>query len=134
VSYVWLSDPLAPHLFELERGFFTVPGEVVMLAPADKALLVGTRSRIFAYSDDKVLSDVASYGCVPGHPWAADDDGVVFWTTRGMCSAMPFVNHIEQNVSVAPGLRAGVALLQRGGSKTFVACLQSGGTPFNAHP
>lgn len=132
-STVLLSDPLAPHLFSLESGFFMVPGQVLMLAPTEKALIVGTRSKLLAYTAQAELSGLADYGTVPGHNWTRDGaDDVLLWTTRGLCRALPFTNLTEEAVSTAPGLRVGLALIERDGDKRAVATVQSGGAAFNA--
>ena len=132
-SAVWMSDALAPHLFDLQSGFFLVPGEVVLLAPTKDALIIGTRSEMFARGPDGALTKIADYGAVPGYNWAPYDDQILMWTSRGVCKAMPFSNLTIDNVSVAPGVRVGACLVQRS-SVTFVACLQAGGSPFKTSP
>ena len=129
-SAILLSDPLAPHLIDMVKGYFLVPGEVLMLAPPDEALIVGTRSQLFAY-DGENLVVLAEYGTVPGHNWAFDDKQVLLWTTRGACRAMPFANLTQDRISVAPGVRAGAAVIENGGEKRFVVALSAGGTAFN---
>ena len=128
---VWVSEPMGFHLFNLDSGFFLMPGRVLMLAPHDKALIVGTDSHIYAYDGQK-LDDLADYGVVPGQHWAEDNDQTYFWTARGVCSALPFTNLTEKQISVAPGLRAGGCIVNSGGQKRYVAVLQQGGVPFNA--
>lgn len=131
-SAVWFSEPLGFHLFNLNSGFFMVPGHVRMLAPTDAALIVGTDAGIYAYDGDN-LTDLAPYGVPPGWPWALDEDTgkVLIWTTRGVCRALPFENITQEYVSVPPGLQVGAALVRRDGHKKFVANLVAGGTAFN---
>jgi hypothetical protein len=57
---------------------------------------------------------------------------VLFWSLRGLCAALPFQNLTENQVSVAPGARAGGCLIQSGGQKRYLTVLQQGGQPFNA--
>lgn len=136
-TVVWFSQPLGFHLFDLERDLFMVPGRVLMMAPHDKALILGTDKAIQAYSPEGI-ADLAPYGVVPGRHWSRDDrDGsgnerLIFWTTRGACQALPFANLTEQQVSVAPGIRAGGAIVRSGGQKRFVVSLQQGGSAFNS--
>lgn len=129
---VWFSQPLGFHLFDLAKDLLMVPGHVLMLAPTDTALIVGTESRIYAYADNK-LTQLAPYGVVPGQHWSKDDAATLFWSVRGVCSALPFTNLTEQSVSVAPGVRAGGCLVRAGGQKRYLSVLQQGGSPFNAH-
>lgn len=128
---VWMSEPMGYHLFNLDSGFFLLPGRVLMLAPHDKALIVGTDSHIYAYDDQK-LETLADYGVVPGQHWSEDSGQTFFWSTRGTCSAMPFANLTEKQISVAPGVRAGGCIVNSGGQKRYLAVLQQGGSPYNA--
>ena len=128
---IWFSQPLGFHLFNLRTDFFIVSGKVSMLAPTDSALIVGTDDRIYAYGAEG-MGVLADYGVVPGAHWAIDDDKtLIFWSVRGLCRALPFSNLTEQQVSVAPGIRAGGCIIRSGGQKRFVACLQQGGEAFN---
>lgn len=130
-TVVWFSEPLGFHLFNLNSNFFMVPGKVTMLAPHSAALIVGTDARIYAYGGDK-LDQLAEYGVVPGQHWSLDETRLLFWSTRGLCAALPFANLTEKQVSVAPGVRAGGCLVRSGGQKRFLAVLQQGGSPFNS--
>jgi hypothetical protein len=129
-TVVWASEPLGFHMFALDNSFFIVPGQVHMLAPHDGALIVGTNSHIYAYSDK--LDELADYGVLPGQHWDSDDKRIIFWSVRGVCSALPFKNITENQISVAPGVRAGGCIVRSGGQKRYVAALQQGGVPFNA--
>lgn len=130
-TVVWFSEPMGFHLFNLNSGFFMVPGKVTMLAPHDTALVVGTDKRIHAYTGES-LKQVADYGVVPGQHWAEDGDRLIFWTTRGVCT-FPFSNLTERSVSVAPGVQAGGTIVRSGGQKRFVVALHQGGAAFNAY-
>lgn len=130
-SVVWFSEPFGPHLFNLAANFFMVPGQVHMLAPHTDALIVGTDAHIYAYTTDR-LAELAPYGVVPGQHWDTDDNGrVLFWSSRGACAALPFLNLTERSVSVAPGIKAGGAIVRRGGQKRFLVSIQQGGFAFN---
>lgn len=130
-TVVWFSQPLGYHLFNLNQDFFIVPGHVLMLAPHDDALIVGTEARVYAYSGEKI-EQLAPYGVIPGQHWSKDDDRVLFWTSRGLCAAMPFINMTEKQVSVAPGVQAGGCVVRSGGQKRYVVALQQGGSAFNS--
>lgn len=136
-TVVWASQPLAFHLFNLAEDFILVPGRVVMLEPTKDGLVIGTAigngDRVHAYTGD-TLVELAPYGVVPGWPADLDEDTgkAMFWTARGLCSALPFANHTEQHVSVAPGVRAGARIVRTGGEKRFLVSLHAGGAPFNA--
>lgn len=128
---VWMSEPMGFHLFNLDSGFFLLPGRVRMLAPHDKALIVGTDSHIYAYDGQK-LETLADYGVVPGQHWSEDSGQTFFWTVRGVCSALPFKNLTENQISVAPGIRAGGCIVHSGGQRRYLAAIQQGGSPYNA--
>lgn len=136
-TVVWFSQPLGFHLFSLDSDYFVLPGRVTMLAPHDAALIAGTNKRIYAY-DSKSLTELAQYGVVPGQHWALDElpDGTkrtLFWTTRGLCSAVPFKNLTERQVSVAPGVSAGGTIVRQGGQKRYVVALAKGDAAFNPY-
>jgi hypothetical protein len=130
-TVVWFSEAFGFHLFNLDSDFFVVPGRVLMLAPTTDALVVGTDAQVFAYTGD-AMQVQADYGVVPGDNWRRDDSGILFWSARGVCRAMPFANLTESRVSLAPGVRAGSGLIHTRGTKRFIALLQKGGQPFNA--
>ncbi len=132
-TVVWSSEPLGFHLFNLNNSFFMVPGKVLMLAAHAEALLVGTDQRIYSYTGEK-LDQLAPYGVVPGQHWSKDDDRILFWSSRGLCAALPFLNLTETQVSVAPGLSAGGIVVRDKGQKRYVVALQRGGPPaFNSY-
>ncbi len=136
MTAVWRSQPLGFHLFDLAADFLAIPGQVHMLAPTDEALVIGTEREIYAHPGEG-LKLLANYGVVPGWCWACDTDeagegkGVVIWTQRGACKAMPFVNLTSGHVSVAPGVQAGAAVIAQDGQKRFVVALHQGGQAFN---
>ena len=130
-TVVWFSEPMGFHLFNLDSNFIIVPGRVHMLAPHDAALLIGTNNRVYAYDGNK-LDMLAEYGVVPGQHWSRDDERILFWSLRGLCSALPFTNLTERQISVAPGVRAGGCVVRTGGQKRYLSVLQQGGSPFNA--
>lgn len=132
-SAVWSSEAFGAHLFNLARGFMLVPGRVLMLAAVPTGIVIGTDAAIHFY-DGATLAQLADYGVVPGQHWDREDASrVLFWSQRGVCRAMPFANLTEDQVSVAPGLRAGGALIRRGGQRRYVVSLHAGGSPFNPH-
>ena len=131
-TVVWFSEPLGFHLFNLNSNFFMVPGKVLMLAPHDVALLIGTDQRIHTYSGEK-LEQLAPYGVVPGQHWSKDDGRILFWSKRGLCAALPFSNLTETQVSVAPGASAGGTIVRSHGQKRYVVALQQGGSAFNSY-
>lgn len=131
-TVVWFSEPLGFHLFNLNSNFFMVPGKVLMLAPHNEALLIGTDQRIHTYSGEK-LEQLAPYGVVPGQHWSKDDGRILFWSKRGLCAALPFSNLTETQVSVAPGASAGGTIVRSHGQKRYVVALQQGGSAFNSY-
>ncbi len=132
MSVVWCSEPLGFHLFDLQKNFFMLPGHVTMLAPHDEALIVGTDKETFAYTGE-ALTSIADYGVVPGWGWVRDEDStdVWFWSTRGLCKALPFSNVTLRQISVDCGTSAAAAIISKNGAKRFVVALQKGGITFN---
>jgi hypothetical protein len=133
-SVVWTSKPFAYHLFDTEKDFRTVPGQLGLLLCNTKGVLIGTTSRIYQWhTDTDELEELADYGVVPGVAGDIDAQGkAFFWTVRGMCSAYPFANITENNVSMAPGARAVASLVYLNGMQQFIAVTQGGGNPFNS--
>ena len=132
-SVVFSSEPLAPHLFKVAANFFMVPGTVTMLAPHDSGLIVGTDKAIHAYNGDQIAR-LADYGVVPGSPWAATEGRILFWTTRGVCQFPEFQNLTQKAVSLTPGVRSGVCVVDDGGQSRLVVAVQKGGAAFNPRP
>lgn len=132
MTVVWYSQPLGFHLFNLNSDFFTVQGQVLMLAEHKDALIVGTAQKVFAYTGTE-LQTLATYGVIPGQHAALDDDTLYFWTTRGLCTALPFSNLTERQVSVAPGVQAGGTVVLKGGMKRYLVALHAGGNAFNPY-
>lgn len=131
-TVVWFSQPLGFHLFDLRKDFIMIPGRVTMLAPHDEALLIGSDDRIYAYTTES-LTTIAPYGAIPGWNWSEDDGRILFWTARGLCSALPFTNLTEKAVSVAPGVSAGGCVMRSKGQKRYLVSLQRGGHAFNSY-
>lgn len=130
-TYLFRSRPLAFHLFDLE-DYDVLAGEVLMLAPHDQGLVVGTATSISVIDAAGAVTFVAGYGVVPGQPWAFDeDDSILIWSTRGVCRALPLKNLTEGYLSVAPGVHAGAAVVSAGGQRLFIVSLHAGGTAFN---
>lgn len=134
MTALWFSQPLGFHLFNLASDFLAIDGRVLMLAPHDSALLIGTDKAIYAWNGE-ALATLADYGTVPGCAWDIDETKpgkpVYFWTERGVCRFPEFANLTEEQVSVAPGVQAGAAVMQTGGQRHFVVALHQGGEPFN---
>ena len=130
-TVVWYSQPLGFHLFRLNTDFFMVQGAVTMLAPTDTALIVGTTDEVFSYDGER-LTQIADYGVIQGQHWAKDEGRTLFWTSRGVCAAMPFTNLTEKSVSVAPGIKAGGTIVRQGGQTRYLVALQQGGSAFNS--
>lgn len=105
-SAIWRSEPLGFHLFNLNEGFFMVPGEVTQLASARSGpLVICTQNRTHIYDGESMQT--VEYGAVPGQHASRGPDGrLYFWTSRGLCRAAPFENLTESRVSVPPGLCA----------------------------
>lgn len=102
-----------------------------MLAPTKDAMIVGTESRVLAYSEGGIAV-LADYGVVAGKAWDVDGNRLLVWTVRGLCEMLPFKNLTEKQVSAAPGVWAAGCLVLSGGQKRFLSCPQQGKEAFNA--
>lgn len=131
-TVIWVSKPLAWHLFHLAEDFIMVAGRVLMLAEHDQALVIGTDREVRAWDGER-QTVLADYGVIAGQHASLDDDrSLMFWTRRGWCRALPFRNLMERQASVAPGVRAAGAIVRDGGQKRAVVALQQGGDAFNS--
>lgn len=130
-SVVWCSEPFAPHLWRPADKGFMMRGRVPLLVAVKDGIVVGSTDRIHFFDGDK-FPELANYGVVPGEAGDTTQEGVAyFWTTRGICKAMPFENLSEATLSVPPGSRAHVKLLYMNGMMQFVAVTDGTGVPFN---
>lgn len=134
-TVVWISKPLAPHLFDVQADFFMVPGAVRMLAGHANGLVVGTDAALWAYSDDDggSLTNLAPYGVPTGRQWDREPGGRIFiWTNRGVCAALPFAE-LTNHVSVPPGRDVHAAFIHHAGQRHFVVSVEPHGEAFNPH-
>lgn len=133
-SVVWQSKPFSYHLFDTEKDYKAVAGQLGLLLWNNKGVLIGTTQRIYQWheSNDE-LEQLADYGVLPGIAGDLDAQSkAYFWTERGMCTAYPFENLTENDVSMAPGARAVAAMVYLNGMQQFIAVTQGGGNPFNS--
>ena len=135
-SVIWSSLPLAPHLWQMTEGYFSVRGRVTLLADGGDALLVGTGEAIYAYRQTDVgplIQTLADYGVPAGDVAALDGNATYIWTKRGVCCYPEFTNLTERRVSVAPGSVANTTVVHDRGQVRFLACLAAGGHAFNPY-
>lgn len=131
LTVIWRSLPLHLHHFDLGREAIAVPGLGRMLKATEGALIIGTDRKTYAYDEDK-LDELCSYGVVPGIHATKFENQLYWWSERGLCQALPFVNLTELTVSVAPGASAGAAVVEKDGQRRYVVALQTGGNAYNS--
>lgn len=138
-TVVWVSEPLAFHLFRMDSSFVQVRGKGVLMCSTAQGLIIGTKTDIYLW-DGTALTTLADFGCVSPHGWATDDErrfngeteaATYLWTTRGVCRTFPFANLTGGKISVSSGQAAGAAIVKSNGHKRFVVALQKGGAAFN---
>ncbi|MDD5084210.1 MAG: hypothetical protein PHT88_04785 [Candidatus Moranbacteria bacterium] len=130
-SVIYFSQPFHYHLWNLEADFLMIPGQVRAIKSAGAALIIGAHNALYAYAD--TLTVLADYGVVPGRPMVkTETGGVLIWTQRGVCSALPFANLTEAKASFAPGTQCSTALMDSNGIRRFVALTPGDGEAFNA--
>lgn len=127
---IWYTHPIHFHHFDYAANGISVPGIVRMMKAAEDGLIIGTDRAIYAYNGEK-LDMLADYGVVYG--WHASRLGgeLLFWSLRGLCSALPFRNLTEDRLSVAPGSSAGAMVLEKDGMRRYVVALKKDGTAYN---
>ena len=131
VTFVFYSKPFHYHLWDIEKDFFVVSGEVRMLKATNEVLVIGSDIEVNAWDGDK-LSMLANYGVPRGEPGFVTVAGVAeFWTVRGFCRAMPFENVTQQKVSVAPGTYCATMHIEQNGFNRFIALTDVGGVSNN---
>lgn len=144
MTILWRSVPLHYHHF---KDSLAVPGHVLMLRSSSETLfagnerltqrgvaeniIIGTERAIFSWSDNQLVT-LTHYGVIPGHHAAEYKGKLYFWTTRGLCRALPFENLTEGQISVAPGLSAGAGMIEHNGYRRYVVALHQGGEAYNA--
>jgi len=132
-TVIWHSLSFGFHLFKQRSDYQRVAGRVVLMVEIGKgkSLLIVTTHQVCSVTDG-ALTVEAEYGAPPGHAGEVNAEGTAyFWTVRGLCSALPFKNIHEADLSVAPGMRAVCKLVYINGSEMAITITQGGGTPFN---
>jgi len=134
MTALFRSRPYWWHLFDLEE-FDPIPGRVELLDSTPSGLIVGTDREIYAIPADGSLVRLADYGVTAGPNNLAriDKDTVAFWSARGLCVGLPFANLTEERVSLPPGLKAAVSLIERNGFKKIVVLTTIDGMAYNSH-
>jgi hypothetical protein len=132
VAVIWISTSYAFHLFDLGSNYILVPGRVTLLGELGFELLIVTTKKVYTLTADGKLTTEADYGSPVGTVGEVDAYGTgYFWTTRGFCTALPFKNLTEKEVSMPPGIRAAFKLVYINGMQQLITITQGGGTPFN---
>jgi len=131
LTVLWRSLPLDYHHFDYSSDGIVVPGNVLWQEACEEALIVGTERAIYGYDGDK-LTMLANYGSTPGRHASRLGNDLYFWSLRGLCKAMPFVNLSEHLLSVPPGITAAATVMERDGQRRYVVALQRGGDAYNA--
>jgi hypothetical protein len=130
-TLVRYSIPYYFHLFDYVKDYFIVHGEVRGFMAAQDALLIGTDSAVYAYTDAG-LTTLADYGVVKGRPFTKmPDESVYMHTKRGVCRGLPFENLTETKALFPIGVQCSTALVQQDGINKFVALSDGSGKPHN---
>lgn len=135
MSLIWQSDPLSYELFQLDRGYIPVPGEVRMLHGTPLGLLIGTDREVLLWTPQEEMTTLFSYGVPPGSAIREADDGALyFWTDRGLCTVGEegFQNIMDRVYSPEKAVSASLAVMELGGYRKVLALLQQTGAPYNA--
>lgn len=131
MSVVWISMPLQYHLFNKSSDFFTVIGEVVLMLPTEKGLVIGTDNQIYSW-DGTTLTELEQYGVVPGSCGDVMPDGTAyFWTLRGVAKALPYELVTEHTFSGDPGVFNHARLFHEHGFVKLLASTIAGNPVFN---
>lgn len=131
MTVIWESNALGYHHFDLGDDAIIVPGTVYILKGTSGGLLIGTERKIYLFNGAE-LKVLADYGVVPGYNATIYQGAVYLWTLRGLCVAPDFKNLTQDTLYVAPGTKAGAAVIEKDGLRRYVVALQKGGTPYNS--
>ncbi|MDD4995793.1 MAG: hypothetical protein PHW53_05020 [Patescibacteria group bacterium] len=130
-TIVWRSAPYLYHLYDMQKDYVVIPGEIRDMATTNGAIIICTDSCIYAYDGD-VLTTLAMYGVPAGRSIARlPDGGVLIHTLRGTCSALPFINITEKKFSAAPGIQCSTAIVEQDGIKKMVILTDGSGVAWN---
>jgi hypothetical protein len=131
ITVICKSKPFAFHLFDLLNDIYVFKGFPKYMNSNSKGIVFGVEDKIYGFDGESVV-ELAQFGIVEGQdPVADDDELMIFWTVRGLCSCFPFVK-MTNHVSVAPGVSAAGCIIQKNGGKRFISCLKKGGESFNS--
>lgn len=131
-SYIYRSKPFWHFLFD-PFDAIAVTGRVTMLLAVNNAVLIGTDDGVYAYSDEMGMTQLAEYGVVPGQSGCVIDGKAFFWTTRGLCTAIPFQNISDEIYSLPPGSRAALGFNESRGRKMLIVATDTAGDANNAY-
>ena len=130
-TVIWCSEPFAFHLWRTVDKGLLIKGRVCLLLAVKDGLIIGTPFEIRFFDGEK-FPQLVDYGAVPGSAGDVTAEGVgYFWTTRGLCKAMPFSNLTEEKVSMPPGSVAYSKLLYLDGMVQFVTVTDGSGVAYN---
>jgi len=140
MTVIWRSLPLQYHHFDPGAEAISVPGQARFLEVTGVGssgtgyekgtMIIGTDRQVWGWTGENLV-ELAAYGVVPGWHASLHKDNLYFWTLRGLCRAMPFMNLTEGTVSVPPGLRAGGTVVEKDGMRRYVVALIKGGEAYN---
>lgn len=131
VTVVWRSLPMHHHLYDKEKDFFVLLGDVVLMLSTPKGLVIGTDTQIYGW-DGETLTQLAQYGVVPGSCGDVSSDGVAyFWTLRGVAKAFPYELLTDKHFSGDPGIFNHARLFYEHGYCKLLAATVTGNPTFN---
>ena len=127
ISVIAWSSPFFPHVFQLSKDRFTLPGQVRMMEVQDGVLIIGTNKEIYAW-DGTSLVKLALYG-VPFGKVATHtrENKLFFQSVKGVCT-IPFQNLTEEKLSMPYGNYCSTSLLNINGGEIFVTFTDGSGT------
>lgn len=127
-TVIWRTLPLHFHHLDLSGEGIAVPGTVRMLGAANDVLVLGTDRQTWAWTGAE-LKLLADYGVTTGWHATKAGDQLLWWSLRGLCTAMPFRNLTEDTVSVPPGASAGATVIEQDGYRRYLVSLVQDDTP-----
>lgn len=148
---LWATELYLYHYVDRTRTFFQLEADILMLAPVEDGIYVATETNVYFLRGNQLtemrLEPLMTARVAPGslvrapvssvHPDArqgnmTEGEAVVFLTDAGICAGMPggrLYNLTSGTMEFPTAIQAAGLLRDEGGYTSYIASMDSGGTP-----